>query len=176
MKCPFCGNPDSRVVDSRVAGDGASIRRRRECESCHRRFTSYEHREEFVPRVIKKDGRREEFRRQKLLEGLVRATEKRPVSMKDLEGFVDDVVARIQDKMANEIESVWIGEQVMEFLQTKDPVAYVRFASVYRQFADISAFEEEIRSLLGKKTKKVRFGAKAPRDIEESGDLRGGRK
>lgn len=150
MKCPFCGRPDSRVVDSRVGGDGQSIRRRRECEACHRRFTTYERPEEFVALVVKKDGRREEFKRTKVLEGLIRACEKRPVPVADLERFVDALQARIQDQMVHEVDSRWVGEQVMAFLRDRDPVAYVRFASVYRQFTDITAFEDEIRSLLSK--------------------------
>jgi len=151
MKCPFCTHPETRVVDSRVAGDGASIRRRRECEACHRRFTTYERREEFTPLVVKKDGRREEFRRQKVLEGLLRACEKRPVPVKDLEAFVDGLLCKIQDMMWREVESRWIGEQVMAFLRERDPVAYVRFASVYRQFTDLVAFEDEIHSLLDRR-------------------------
>lgn len=150
MKCPICGSPESRVIDSRVSGDGGSIRRRRECESCRRRFTTYERAEEFIPRVIKKDGRREEFKRSKILEGLIRACEKRPVPIEDLEAFVDALLARIQDMMAQEVESGWVGEQVMAFLKARDPVAYVRFASVYRSFTDLTAFEEEIRSLIPK--------------------------
>ena len=104
MKCPICGSPDSKVVDSRVSGDGGAIRRRRECEDCRRRFTTYERAEEFIPRVIKKDGRREEFKRSKVLEGLMRACEKRPVSIKYLEAFVDGLLAQIQDMMAHEVE------------------------------------------------------------------------
>ncbi len=148
MKCPFCANPDSRVLDSRDAANGASIRRRRLCEACSRRFTTYERIEEFTPLVIKKDGRREEFRRDKVLEGLVRACEKRAIPMKDLEEFVDGLLGRIQDLMMREVESRWIGEQVMKFLQERDPVAYVRFASVYRQFTDVTAFESEIKAML----------------------------
>ncbi|HHW97690.1 MAG: transcriptional regulator NrdR [Myxococcota bacterium] len=160
MKCPICGSPDSKVVDSRVSGDGGAIRRRRECEDCRRRFTTYERAEEFIPRVIKKDGRREEFKRSKVLEGLMRACEKRPVSIKDLEAFVDGLLAQIQDMMAHEVESVWIGEQVMAFLKSRDPIAYVRFASVYRSFADLTAFEEEIRSLIPKTKSRKSKGAK----------------
>ena len=165
MKCPFCSHPDSRVVDSRVSGDGASIRRRRECEDCQRRFTTYEHREEFQPLVIKKDGRREEFRRQKILEGLIRACEKRPIPLKDLEEFVDGLLGRIQDNMTHEVESRWVGEQVMSFLRQRDPVAYVRFASVYRQFTDITAFEAEIRSLVARR--RSRAGARARKGADE---------
>jgi transcriptional repressor NrdR len=154
MKCPYCTHPDSRVVDSRVAQDGLSIRRRRECEACQRRFTTYERREEFTPLVVKKDGRRQEFKRSKVLEGLVRATEKRPVPIKDLEEFVDGLLGRIQDMMAHEVESRWIGEQVMAFLRDRDPVAYVRFASVYRQFTDLVSFEAEIHSLLDRRSRR----------------------
>lgn len=148
MKCPFCQAADSRVMDSRDSSDGASTRRRRECVSCRRRFTTYERPEEFVPLVIKKDGRREEFKRTKVLEGMIRACEKRPVPLKDLEEFVDGLLGRIQDRMTHEVDSRWIGEQVMTFLREADPVAYVRFASVYRHFSDITAFAEEIRSLV----------------------------
>jgi len=167
MKCPICSNPDSRVIDSREVGDGGSIRRRRECEGCHRRFTTYERPEEFVPRIIKKDGRREEFKRIKVLEGLTRACEKRPVSQKDLEAFVDQLLQRIQDQMLTEVDSGWVGEQIMAFLRERDPVAYVRFASVYRQFTDITAFEEEIRALLrpgGRGARKVRSKTPTPGD------------
>ncbi|HOI09661.1 MAG TPA: transcriptional regulator NrdR [Myxococcota bacterium] len=159
MKCPICGSPESRVIDSRVSADGGAIRRRRECESCRRRFTTYERAEEFIPRVVKKDGRREEFKRSKILEGLLRACEKRPVPIEDLDAFVDGLLGRIQDMMAQEVESGWIGEQVMAFLKSRDPVAYVRFASVYRSFTDLTAFEEEIRSLIPKPRKS---GRRAP--------------
>jgi len=148
MKCPICGNPDSRVIDSRDAGNGDAIRRRRECEACHRRFTTYERAEEFIPRVIKKDGRREEFSRSKLMAGLSRACQKTRVSSAEIESFVDGLLGKIQDRMATEVESSWVGSEVMDFLREKDPVAYVRFASVYRSFTDITAFEKEIRSLV----------------------------
>ena len=156
MRCPFCSHPDSRVVDSREAGEGDSIRRRRECEGCRRRFTTYERAEEFIPLVVKKDGRREAFKRTKALEGLIRACEKRPVPPRDLEDFVDSLLGRIQDMMTHEVESRWIGEQVMTFLKQRDPVAYVRFASVYRHFSDITAFEAEIRSLVDRRARRVR--------------------
>lgn len=163
MKCPFCGDLDSRVVDSRVTPDGASVRRRRECPQCRRRFTTWERREEFVPVVVKKDGRREEFRRHKVLEGMIRACEKTAIPVQDLESFVDSLMARVQDLGTHEVESRWIGEQVMGFLRERDPVAYVRFASVYRNFTDITAFEEEIRALLGRK-RRVRKTARASED------------
>jgi len=133
-----------------MAENGSSIRRRRECESCKRRFTTYEHPEEFIPVVVKKDGRREKFKRDKLREGLIRACEKTSVPVEELEQFLDGVLAKIQDMMAREVESRWIGEQVMKFLKDRDPVAYVRFASVYRKFTDVTAFQEEIKALLGK--------------------------
>lgn len=158
MKCPFCGDLDSRVVDSRVSPDGASIRRRRECPHCRRRFTTWERAEEFVPVVVKKDGRREEFRRHKVVEGMIRACEKTSIPVQDIEAFVDSLVARIQDRGTPEVESRWIGEEVMAFLRERDPVAYVRFASVYRKFGDITAFEEEIRALLGRKRRSRRSG------------------
>ena len=166
MRCPICGNSDSRVVDSREVGEGGSIRRRRECEGCRRRFTTYERPEEFVPRIIKKDGRREEFKRSKVLEGLVRACEKRPVSQRDLDAFVDRLLQGIQDQMLTEVESGWVGKQLMAFLRERDPVAYVRFASVYRQFTDITAFEEEIRALLrpGTRARKAKSKVPAPGD------------
>ncbi len=164
MKCPFCGDLDSRVVDSRVSPDGASIRRRRECPECRRRFTTWERREEFVPVVVKKDGRREEFRRHKVLEGMLRACEKTSVPVQDLEAFVDSLLAGIQDRGIHEVESRWIGEQVMGFLRERDPVAYVRFASVYRKFTDITAFEEEIRALLGRRRRRTRKDTPAPED------------
>lgn len=163
MRCPFCANPDSRVVDSRESADGVSIRRRRACEACRRRFTTYERPEEFVPRVIKKDGRRQEFKRQKLLEGLQRACEKRPVSQEDLDRFVDGVLLKIQDQMLTEVDTRWIGEQVMGFLRERDPVAYVRFASVYRRFTDVTAFEEEIRDMLRAGGRPARVARRAPR-------------
>lgn len=164
MKCPFCGDLDSRVVDSRVTPDGAAIRRRRECPSCKRRFTTWERREEFVPVVVKKDGRREEFRRHKVVEGMIRACEKTSIPTQDIETFADALLAKIQDQGMLEVESRWIGEQVMEFLRERDPVAYVRFASVYRKFTDLTAFEEEIRALLGKqkRARRPRSGGKQP--------------
>jgi transcriptional repressor NrdR len=147
MKCPFCGTPESKVIDSRVSPDGSAIRRRRQCESCQKRFTTYERVEEFIPLVIKKDGRREEFRRSKVLEGMIRACEKTDIREEELERFVDGLMARIQDEMMREVESRWVGEQVMAFLKGRNPVAYVRFASVYRRFTDIDAFDETIKEI-----------------------------
>ena len=149
MKCPFCGHLEDKVVDSRESGSGDTIRRRRECIECGRRFTSYERIEEIPYLVIKKDGRREALDRQKLLAGLHRACEKRPVSAKALMQIVDDVEQMVQDANEREVEARVIGEKVMERLKELDKVAYVRFASVYRQFEDVEEFMAELRDLLG---------------------------
>lgn len=147
MKCPFCGGTQDKVIDSRTSKDGGSIRRRRECLSCGRRFTSYETVEEIVPMVVKKDGRREAFERAKILGGLKKACEKRPISMNDLEGVVDSIEKKLAGMGVKEIPSSWIGEEVMSSLREMDKVAYVRFASVYRQFKDINEFLQEVRAL-----------------------------
>ena len=147
MKCPFCHHPESRVVDSRVADDGAAIRRRRECESCGRRFNTYERSEEVPLFVIKKDGRRQEFDRSKIMTGITKASEKRPVSREDIERIADEIEAALRDQLANEIPARQIGEMVMERLRAIDEVAYVRFASVYKDFRDVDSFLEEIRGL-----------------------------
>jgi transcriptional repressor NrdR len=149
VKCPFCGHLRDKVVDSRESGAGDAIRRRRECLECGRRFTSYERVEEIPYFVIKKDGRREPFDRAKLLSGLHRACEKRPVPAKALAGIVDEVEAMVQDSPDREIEARAIGERVMARLRELDKVAYVRFASVYRQFEDVEEFMTELRDLLG---------------------------
>lgn len=147
MKCPFCGGIKDRVIDSRTNKDRSSIRRRRECLSCGKRFTSYETVEELVPMVIKKDGRREAFDRAKILGGLKKACEKRPISMDDLEGVVDSIEKKVVSMGVKEIPSSWIGEEVMSSLREMDKVAYVRFASVYRQFKDINEFLQEVKYL-----------------------------
>jgi transcriptional repressor NrdR len=147
MRCPFCENIEDRVVDSREVGGGLSIRRRRECLTCSRRFTTYERIDTVPYRVVKKDGRRENFNREKLLGGLIRACEKRPVATKDLEAIADEVDALLQSTQDREIGSHVIGNLVMERLKELDQVAYVRFASVYRQFRDISEFLEEVKIL-----------------------------
>lgn len=147
MKCPFCGSIRDRVIDSRTSKDGGSIRRRRECLSCGKRFTSYETVEEMIPMVIKKDGRRESFDRAKILGGLKKACEKRPISMNDLERVVDTIEKKLVNMGIKEIPSSWIGEEVMSSLREMDKVAYVRFASVYRQFKDINEFLQEVRLL-----------------------------
>ena len=148
MKCPFCGHPKDKVVDSRESGSGDAIRRRRECLECGRRFTSDERIEEIPYLVIKKDGRREAFDRAKLVAGLHRACEKRPVSAKALAALVDEIEQLVQDSPDREIEASAIGERVMARLKELDKVAYVRFASVYRQFEDVQEFMTELRDLL----------------------------
>jgi len=148
LKCPRCGHGDNRVIDSRAGKDGDVIRRRRECLSCRRRFTTYERVEEELPLVVKRDGRREPFDRQKILTGVLKACEKRPVSYAVIEEVVDSLEARFQASGEKEVSSVQIGESVMAELLKMDDVAYVRFASVYRQFKDISQFVEEIKSLI----------------------------
>jgi len=148
VKCPFCGEAKDKVVDSRESGSGDAIRRRRECLSCGRRFTSYERIEEIPYLVIKKDGRREAFDRAKLTAGLHRACEKRPVSAKALSQLVDEVEQLVLDSPDREIETRVIGERVMDRLKELDKVAYVRFASVYRQFEDVQEFMTELRDLL----------------------------
>ena len=148
MKCPRCGHGDNKVVDSRVGKDGDVIRRRRECLSCQARFTTYERIEEELPLVVKRDGRREPFDRQKILTGILKACEKRPVSYASIERVVDALEGEFQASGEKEISSVQIGERVMSELLKLDDVAYVRFASVYRQFKDISQFVEEIKSLI----------------------------
>ncbi len=149
MNCPFCSKNNDRVVDSRESRDGATIRRRRECLDCGRRFTSYEQIEAIPYLVVKADGRREEFSRTKLLSGLMRACEKRPIPAKRQEDIVELIEQRLHLKEEREISTQEIGATVMDELRELDPVAYVRFASVYRRFEDIGAFVEEVRSLLG---------------------------
>ena len=151
MKCPFCGYLDSKVVDSRPAEDGASIRRRRECLECKKRFTTFEVMESLPVVVIKKDGSRQSFDRSKLLNGMIRACEKRPVSFETMEKMVDEIEQILQNEMNREVPSAQIGEMVMDRLKDVDEVAYVRFASVYRQFKDISTFMSELSKLLQEK-------------------------
>lgn len=148
MKCPYCAENRDRVVDSRESKDGATIRRRRECLGCGRRFTSYEGIEDIPYMVVKGDGRREEFSRRKLLTGLRKACEKRPVPAKKLEDIVDGVEQQLHDREEREISTREIGAFVMERLRELDQVAYVRFASVYRKFEDLDAFMDELKSLL----------------------------
>ncbi|MFC5471850.1 transcriptional regulator NrdR [Cohnella suwonensis] len=150
MKCPHCDFSGTKVLDSRPANDNKSIRRRRECEKCSRRFTTFETVEETPLVVIKKDGSREEFSRDKVLRGLLRACEKRPVSVDQLEIIVNDVERELRNTASTEVESRMIGEAMMQHLYGVDEVAYVRFASVYRQFKDINMFLKELNSLMNK--------------------------
>jgi len=151
MKCPYCGYQESKVVDSRHAEDSTSIRRRRECLSCQKRFTTYETVESLPIIVVKRDGTRQTFDRNKVLNGMLRACEKRPVTLPKLEAAVDDIEQILQNSLEREIRSEEIGELVMERLKPMDEVAYVRFASVYRQFKDINSFMAELNKILEEK-------------------------
>jgi len=147
MKCPFCAHNDSRVLDSRMSEEGSVVRRRRECPSCGRRFTTYERRGEMPLFVIKKDGRREPFDREKVVVGITKACYKRPISREWIEQTVDEIERQLRDELAEEVPSSEIGNLVMERLRQADDVAYVRFASVYKEFRDTDSFLQEIRSL-----------------------------
>jgi len=151
MRCPFCAYSESKVIDSRPAEDGATIRRRRECLSCQQRFTTYEIVERLPLVVIKRDGSRQAFDRMKVLNGMIRACEKRPVSLAQLESITDEIEQELQGGLEREISSTAIGEMVMKKLKDVDEVAYVRFASVYRSFKDINTFMDELTKLLGDK-------------------------
>ena len=151
MRCPFCGDQESKVVDSRHSEDGQSIRRRRECMGCQRRFTTYETVESLPLIVVKKDHTRETFDRNKLLKSIIRACDKRQVTLEQMDAVVSEIETTMQNSLQNEIPSAAIGEMVMEKLKSLDEVAYVRFASVYRQFKDIGAFMEELNKLLDEK-------------------------
>ena len=151
MKCPFCGIEESKVIDSRPTDEGERIRRRRECTSCGKRFTTYEIIENVPVIVVKKDKSRETFDRNKLYNGILRACEKRPVSIETIDKMVDDIEAALQNSLDREVTSVHIGEMVMDKLKGVDEVAYVRFASVYRQFKDINTFMDELAKLLSEK-------------------------
>ena len=148
MKCPYCDNSDTKVIDSRPTEEGQAIRRRRECEKCGRRFTTYEKVEELTLMVVKKDGSREAFDRNKIVNGIIKACEKRPVPMVKIEKIVSDIERGIINMLQKEMQSSLIGEFVMEHLKELDDVAYVRFASVYRQFTDAESFRREIEKLL----------------------------
>ncbi len=151
MKCPFCGYIDSKVIDSRPAEEGSTIRRRRECLACQKRFTTYEIIERLPLVVIKRDGSRQSFDKVKLINGMVRACEKRPVTLSQLEAIADEIEQELQSGLEREISTVDIGEMVMARLKDVDEVAYVRFASVYRSFKDINTFMEELSKLLTEK-------------------------
>lgn len=147
MKCPFCSNLEDKVIDSRTSREGNAIRRRRECLKCLKRFTSYERVEDIIPLVVKKDGRREQFEREKILLGLKKACEKRPIGVETLEGITDAIEKKLIGLGVKEISSKKIGEEVVNSLKELDKVAYVRFASVYREFKDINEFMNEVKAL-----------------------------
>lgn len=147
MHCPFCNQADTKVIDSRLVADGSQVRRRRECQSCYERFTTFETAELLMPRIIKQDGTRAPFDEQKLRYGLLKALEKRPVSMESIEATVNNIKQSLQATGEREVKSMFVGEKVMEALRELDGVAYVRFASVYRSFQDISEFRQEIDRL-----------------------------
>lgn len=151
MKCPFCSFQDSKVVDSRATEDNTTIRRRRECSECNRRYTTYEKVEDIPVLVIKRDLTRENFNKEKIINGLIIACQKRPVSRMQIEKIAEDIEKKISNKMITEIETKHIGEMVMEQLKEVDEISYVRFASVYREFKDINTFLEEIKNLISKK-------------------------
>ena len=151
MKCPYCGFPESKVIDSRPAEEGATIRRRRECLSCQKRFTTYEIMEHLPLVVVKKDGSRQTFDKMKLINGMLRACEKRPVPLSELQRVADEIEQEIRNTLDREVTSERVGELVMRKLKELDEVAYVRFASVYRQFRDINTFMEELNRLLQEK-------------------------
>ncbi len=154
MRCPFCDEIEDKVVDSRTAKEGEVIRRRRECLGCKRRFTTYERIEEILPMVVKKDGRREPFDRNKILAGLKKACEKRPISTATIDAVTDRIEKRIQEMGETEIPSRTIGEELMKELHQLDQVAYVRFASVYREFKDIDQFMDELKTLARERQEK----------------------
>ncbi|HXX53243.1 MAG TPA: transcriptional regulator NrdR [Thermodesulfovibrionales bacterium] len=147
MKCPFCGHLEDRVMDSRTSKEGEAIRRRRECLKCGKRFTSYERVDDIIPMVVKKDGRRESFDRTKIFLGLKKACEKRPISVDVLDRIADSIEKKLTGLGVKEIPSTWIGEEVMSSLKETDKVAYVRFASVYRQFRDLNDLMDEVKTL-----------------------------
>ncbi len=147
MHCPFCGADDTKVIDSRLVADGDSVRRRRECQKCGERFTTFETAELVMPRVVKRDGTREPFDEEKLRRGLTRALEKRPVSIESIESAISRIMHSLRSTGERELPSLRVGEEVMKELRRMDGVAYVRFASVYRDFQDVSEFEKEIKSL-----------------------------
>ena len=156
MKCPFCSHTEDKVIDSRSSNEDKSVRRRRECLKCKKRFTTYEYIEEIPLMVVKKDGRREPFDRNKIISGILKACEKRPVGMEKVEAVVDKVEKELQKSFDKEVKAQVVGELVMDHLHKLDQVAYVRFASVYRQFKDINQFMKELKELLGKKDRTFR--------------------
>ncbi len=160
MNCPFCNTPDTKVIDSRPTEEGHAIRRRRECESCGKRFTTYEKVEEVLFMVVKRDGSREQFDRNKVLNGIIRACQKRPVSLEQMESIVNDIEKSMNNLMEKEVSSEFIGNAVMDHLKTLDEVAYVRFASVYREFTDVGTFVSEIEKLISNEKSGKKLGNK----------------
>ena len=160
MNCPFCNTPDTKVIDSRPTEEGHAIRRRRECESCGKRFTTYEKVEEVLFMVVKRDGSREQFDRNKVLNGIIRACQKRPVSLEQMEAIVNDVEKSMNNLMEKEVSSEFIGNAVMDHLKNLDEVAYVRFASVYREFTDVGTFVSEIEKLISNEKSGKKLGSK----------------
>lgn len=152
MRCPYCGYPESKVIDSRPAEEGATIRRRRECLACQKRFTTYEIMERLPLVVVKRDGSRQTFDKIKIMNGMMRACEKRPVSIEALEKIADEIEQELQNSLEREVSTTEIGEMVMSRLKDLDEVAYVRFASVYRQFKDVNTFLEELQKLIDKRS------------------------
>ena len=171
MKCPQCGYQEDKVVDSRTTKEGAAIRRRRECMQCAKRYTTYEYIERAPAIVVKRDGRREQYDREKILTGLIKACEKRSVSRKQLEKLLEEVESATFGKFKNEVKTTDLGNEVIDRLQQMDEVAYVRFASVYRQFKDINQFMKELKSLLNKPapTKNQK-----DEELDDTSDIRGG--
>jgi len=160
MNCPFCNTPDTKVIDSRPTEEGHAIRRRRECESCGKRFTTYEKVEEVLFMVVKRDGSREQFDRNKVLNGIIRACQKRPVSLEQMEAIVNDIEKSMNNLMEKEVSSEFIGNAVMDHLKVIDEVAYVRFASVYREFTDVGTFVSEIEKLISNEKSGKKLGSK----------------
>lgn len=159
MKCPFCGSLNNKVINSRLTSDESSIRRRRECEDCHERFTTFEYVEKTPLIVVKRDGKRQAFDRNKIINGLLRACEKRPVSLQKIEAIVNEIERELQNDAEKEVSSLRVGEMILTRLRGLDEVAYVRFASVYRQFRDVSEFSEEVQNILHKTPHAGRAGA-----------------
>lgn len=170
MKCPFCGHTEDRVVDSRVGREGEFIRRRRECLKCHRRYTTYEYIEDVLPHVVKRDGRRESFDRQKLRNSILKACQKRSVAVQKVDDIVAEIEAQLHERSEKEVKWNELGEMVMDRVKTLDQVAYVRFASVYRQFEDVSQFSETVTQLKGllKDEKSKSLPAAKPRPLPKS--------
>lgn len=159
MKCPFCGNMENKVIDSRLSKDGQVIRRRRECNDCGKRFTTYERIEEVLPMVVKSDGRREPFDHNKVVAGVRAACEKRPVPLPDIEELVDDIEKQLQETGEKEVEASVIGEEVLVRLAEIDDVAYIRYASIFRNFGDLEEFARELNALVEERERRAQLGA-----------------